>query len=69
LPESKGQPFWQAESYEHWVRDDKQAERIKAYIENNPVKAGLVTHAEDYRWSSAKAETNPCSAGLTGAWA
>jgi hypothetical protein len=40
LLESKGQPFWQAESYDHSVRDEKQAARIKAYLENNPVKAG-----------------------------
>jgi hypothetical protein len=46
LLERTGQPFWQAESYDHWVRDEKQAEHIKAYIENNPVKAGLVTHVK-----------------------
>jgi hypothetical protein len=28
LLERTGQPFWQAESYDHWVRDEKQAERI-----------------------------------------
>jgi REP element-mobilizing transposase RayT len=43
-----GQPFWQAESYDHWVRDDRESDRIKAYIENNPVRAGLVASAEDY---------------------
>jgi putative transposase len=48
-----GQPFWQAESYDHWVRDAAEAGRVRAYIENNPVKAGLVARAEDYRWSSA----------------
>jgi REP element-mobilizing transposase RayT len=60
-----GQPFWQAESYDHWVRDEREAERIKAYIENNPVRAGLVANAGDYPWSSAtrKAETNLGSAG------
>jgi REP element-mobilizing transposase RayT len=60
-----GQPFWQAESYDHWVRDDGEWERIKAYVENNPVKAGLVANAEDYPWSSAagKAEMNLGSAG------
>ena len=42
-----GQPFWQAESYDHSVRDDRESDRIKAYIENNPVKAGLVANAED----------------------
>jgi putative transposase len=48
-----GRPFWQSESYDHFVRDENERERIKIYIENNPVKAGLVASAEDYRWSSA----------------
>ncbi len=48
-----GETFWQAESYDHWVRDERERERIVRYIENNPVKAGLVQRAEDYRWSSA----------------
>ena len=48
-----GEPFWQAESYDHWVRDEKEYWRITAYIENNPVKAGLVERVEDYLWSSA----------------
>lgn len=48
-----GQPFWQRESYDHWVRDEQQLERIVAYIENNPVKAGLVAEASRYPWSSA----------------
>ncbi len=48
-----GQPFWQPESYDHWVRDERQRQRIIAYIENNPVKGGLVGRAEDYPWSSA----------------
>ena len=49
-----GQPFWQHESYDHWVRDQPERERIRNYIENNPVKAGLVERPEDYRWSSAR---------------
>ena len=63
-----GQPFWQAESYDHWVRDDRESDRIRAYIENNPVRAGLVANAEDYLWSSAgrKAEMTLGSAALTG---
>lgn len=48
-----GTPFWQRESYDHWVRDDKQLERIVAYIENNPVNAGLSACVDDYPWSSA----------------
>jgi putative transposase len=49
----KGEPFWQRESYDHWVRDRDEWARIAAYIENNPVKAGIVARPEDYRWSSA----------------
>ncbi len=48
-----GHPFWQAESYDHWVRDERERAHIAAYIENNPVKAGLAAHPEEYRWSSA----------------
>jgi len=48
-----GRKFWQAESYDHWVRDDPERERIATYIESNPVKAGLVDSADKYRWSSA----------------
>jgi REP element-mobilizing transposase RayT len=48
-----GESFWQAESYDHWVRDDGEWKRIVTYIEENPVKAGLVQRAEDYPWSSA----------------
>jgi REP element-mobilizing transposase RayT len=48
-----GQPFWQRESYDHWVRDERELERIVVYIENNPVQAGLVTDPSEYPWSSA----------------
>jgi REP element-mobilizing transposase RayT len=48
-----GRAFWQRESYDHWVRDQRELERIAAYIENNPVKAGLATERSRYRWSSA----------------
>jgi REP element-mobilizing transposase RayT len=48
-----GRPFWQEESYDHWVRNDLEAQRIIRYIERNPVSAGLVEKAEDWPWSSA----------------
>jgi putative transposase len=37
-----GKPFWQEESYDHLARDQREFERIRGYIENNPVRAGLV---------------------------
>lgn len=48
-----GTPFWQHESYDHMVRTPTEFTKIRSYIENNPVKAGLVVTAEEYRWSSA----------------
>jgi REP element-mobilizing transposase RayT len=48
-----GEAFWQSESYDHWVRDDHEWNRIVSYIENNPVNAGLAAKPEDYPWSSA----------------
>ena len=50
-----GQPFWQDESYDHLVRSDAEMERIREYIESNPVKAGLVTAPESWHWSSVGA--------------
>jgi REP element-mobilizing transposase RayT len=46
-------PFWQDESYDHLVRDAREFERLRGYIENNPVRAGLCAAPEDYPWSSA----------------
>jgi putative transposase len=45
--------FWQAESFDHWIRNEGQFVRVKKYIEHNPVKAGLVSKVEDWPWSSA----------------
>jgi putative transposase len=48
-----GEAFWQHESYDHAVRNPEEFQKISAYIENNPVKAGVVDQVEDYLWSSA----------------
>jgi REP-associated tyrosine transposase len=48
-----GEPFWQRESYDHWVRSEDEWNRIARYIENNPVRAGVVAAIQDYPWSSA----------------
>ncbi|HYW41961.1 MAG TPA: transposase [Bryobacteraceae bacterium] len=49
-----GQPFWQDESYDHLVKEG-EFDRIRQYIERNPVKAGLVLQPEEFCWSSASA--------------
>ena len=64
-----GEPFWQRESYDHWVRDEAEWNRIAAYIENNPVKAGLVARAEEYPWSSARGVAMSGDAARTSACA
>jgi len=48
-----GAPFWQNESFDHWVRDPGEWQKIRNYIERNPVAAGLVQNPEDWPWSSA----------------
>jgi REP element-mobilizing transposase RayT len=53
-----GEPFWQKESYDHWVRNQSEFEKIRAYIENNPVRAGLVRSPQDFPRSSAGVETS-----------
>lgn len=52
-----GKRFWQDESFDHWVRNESEFYRIKDYIEQNPVKARLVSKAEDWPWSSASRST------------
>jgi hypothetical protein len=44
---STGRPFWQEESYDHLVRHAPELERIRNYIEGNPVRAGLVREASE----------------------
>jgi putative DNA methylase len=50
---SRTGPFWQAESYDHWVRDEDELERIVLYIHHNPVKAKLAARPRDWIYSSA----------------
>jgi len=45
--------FWQDESYDHCVADEDELGRIIQYIEQNPVKAGLVLAAVLWPFSSA----------------
>ena len=54
-----GRPFWQEESYDRLVRNAQEFERIRNYIEENPVRAGLVKDAVEYRWSSAGRAASP----------
>lgn len=55
----KGKPFWQDESFDHWVRTATEFDRIRAYIEFNPVSAGLAARPEHWPWSSAYLSADP----------
>jgi putative transposase len=54
-----GHPFWQDESWDHYLRRSAQFDRTKAYTEHNPVSAGLAISAECWRWSSAGWQAKP----------
>ena len=47
-----GRPFWQDESFDHWIRDSRQFEKVRTYTERNPVDAGLVNTPEQWPYSS-----------------
>jgi len=49
--------LWQGRFYS-CVLDEKHLYAAVRYVENNPVRAGIVTKAEEYRWSSAGAHIN-----------
>lgn len=49
--------FWQHENYDHVVRDRPEQRRIIDYVLNNPVRAGLVEHWQDWKWTYCKYET------------
>jgi putative transposase len=48
--------FWQAESYDHVIRDADEYERILHYVCQNPVKVWLVRHTGDWPWMYTAAQ-------------
>ena len=53
LLDRTGKPFWQDESFDHWVRHWREFEKIRDYIHENPVRAGLTGDAAEWPYSSA----------------
>jgi len=51
-----GKSFWMREYWDRYIRDEEHLANTIDYIHNNPVKAGLVKHPEEWKWSSAAAE-------------
>jgi putative DNA methylase len=46
--------FWQSETFDRFIRNEEHYRNAIAYIENNPVRAGLCKKPEDWPWSSAR---------------
>ncbi len=47
--------LWQVAYFDRFIRDREHMNRTVAYIHENPVRAGLVTAAEEWDFSSARA--------------
>ncbi len=46
--------FWEREYWDTYMRDAMQMIKARRYIEQNPVKAGLVKEPKFWAWSSAR---------------
>jgi REP element-mobilizing transposase RayT len=57
--EAGGVKFWAAGNHPEEIWSQKFFLQKLEYIHNNPVKAGIVARAEDYRYSSALATVSP----------
>lgn len=47
LRQSPGQPVWQRNDYERIIRDLNRIDRVRQYIQNNPLKWQI---DNEYRW-------------------
>ncbi len=43
-------PVWQGESFDHVLRADEGVRATAEYICQNPIRAGIVSRDDDYRW-------------------
>jgi REP element-mobilizing transposase RayT len=49
LPDEPG-PFWQKEWFDHWSRSPQEDDKIRDYIRENAVRAGLVKEWRQWPW-------------------
>ena len=71
-PSGRPHPVWAREYWDRYIRNEQHFQRTVSYIHANPVRAGLVTSAGEWRWSSAFpgnanlpiGDVNPGSASL-----
>lgn len=45
---------WMRDYFDRYIRDDHHFAAVIAYIHSNPVKAGLVSHEQEWLYSSAR---------------
>jgi len=60
-----GEPFWQREYFDRWIRSEEELLKTISYVENNPVTAGLAASPEEWPWSSPAEDTGGETAGAT----
>ena len=46
--------FWRKDSYDRYIRSQRELKNVINYILMNPVKAGLVSNWEEYLWTYSK---------------
>jgi putative transposase len=63
-----GEHFWQPKSYVFHICTEQKLREKLDYIHNNPVKAGLVDRADQWRWSSARWYLRGQSIGVPIQW-
>ena len=60
--------FWMPDYFDRYIRDEQHLGAVTDYMEQNPVKAGLVGSAGDWRWGSASAKSAGGTPALPGFW-
>ena len=60
--------LWQTGFHDHVLRERDDTRAVVRYLLNNPVRAGLVEHAANYRWSGSSRYSFEGLAEHTGEW-
>ena len=55
-------PFWEHESFDHYVRNQTEFNRTVKYVLENPVKAGLVKSWREWPWNYVRDSLTPTDA-------
>ena len=63
-----GDPFWQAGFYDFNIYSEQKLEEKLTYMHLNPVRAGLVSKAIEWGWSSARYYEQQKFVGLKVEW-